>query len=59
MMKNARLLLVALSLVGFAACQSSPTGPVAEQDGYAGSGGQLMPADGAPSLTDGYAGSGG
>lgn len=59
MMKNARLLLMALSLVGLAACQSSVTGPVVQQEGYAGSGGQIAPADAAPVLTEGYAGSGG
>jgi hypothetical protein len=58
MMKNARLLLVAISFAGLAAC-SSPTAPVVQQEGYAGSGGQLSPADNAPSLTEGYAGSGG
>lgn len=58
MLKTTRALILAISVAGLAACQSSVTGPV-EQDGYLGSGGQHSPIGAAPSLTDGYLGSGG
>lgn len=59
-MKIARLLLLAVALVGLGACQSDILAPtVQESEGYAGSGGQLSPAGTAPSTSEGYAGSGG
>lgn len=57
-MKTARLLLIALSLVGLGACQGDILTPTPDQDGYAGSGSQISPTGVAPSMTDGYAGSG-
>lgn len=56
-MKIARLLLLALALVGLGACQSDILAPTPDQEGYAGSGSQISPI-GAPSLSEGYAGSG-
>jgi hypothetical protein len=49
-MKHLRLLLLALSIVGMGACQSSIVGPDA---------GQEAPTEAAPSLTEGAYGSGG
>lgn len=58
-MKIARLLLLALALVGLGACQSDILAPDAQADGYLGSGGQISPTGTAPSMADGYLGSGG